>query len=138
MGPFTVSKRINDAAYMLELPRTWRAHNVFHVSLLEPFISNSEAIDPMHFTIQGGRAPELEVESIYDFGPRTRDRKGALRKVKDLHFFIKWRGVRQGHDAKQPYKNVAGTAEDALRDLAIRCQFPADIFSKPSNRVPMT
>ena len=37
-SPMRVQQDINPAAYMLELPRTWRAHNVFHVSLLKPYI----------------------------------------------------------------------------------------------------
>lgn len=136
MGPFTVSKIINDNAYMLELPRTWRAHNVFNVSLLKPFISNGEAVDPMSFTIKGGKSQELEVEDIFDYEPKTRTQRGALRKVRDLTFHVKWRGVRKGIDAEQPYDNVRGTSEDALAGLARRHGLPADIFSKPGNSVP--
>ena len=133
MGPFTVQKKVNDVAYMLELPKMWKAHNVFHVSLLKPFVSNGEVVDPISFTLRGGQPVELEVESIYDFGPKTKTKQGNARRVKDLHFLVKWRGVRQGIDAKQPYKNVKGTAENALRDLAIRWKLPETQFSKPSN-----
>ena len=133
MGPFTVQKKVNEVAYMLELPKTWKAHNVFHVSLLKPFVSNGDDVEPMSFTLQGGKSAELELERIYDFGPKTKTAKGGDRKVKDLHFFVKWRGVKQGIDAKQPYKNLKGTAEDAMKDLALRWRLPEDQFSKPSN-----
>ena len=33
--PFRVLYPVGNQAYMLELPRNWRIHNVFHVSLLE-------------------------------------------------------------------------------------------------------
>ena len=37
MGPFKVVQRVNDVAYELELPKPWKIHKVFHVSLLKPY-----------------------------------------------------------------------------------------------------
>ena len=36
VGPMRVQRVVNPAAYMLELPKTPRAHNVLHVGLLKP------------------------------------------------------------------------------------------------------
>ena len=33
-GPFKITKVIGPVTYQLELPRTWRIHNVFHATLL--------------------------------------------------------------------------------------------------------
>ena len=33
-GPFKVTKVIGPVTYQLELPKTWRIHNVFHATLL--------------------------------------------------------------------------------------------------------
>jgi len=37
VGPYKVSKVINQNAYKLDLPNTLRIHNVFHVSLLDVY-----------------------------------------------------------------------------------------------------
>jgi molybdopterin converting factor small subunit len=37
LGPFRVSKQVNEVAYRLDLPSSMKIHPVFHVSLLEPY-----------------------------------------------------------------------------------------------------
>ena len=36
-GPFRVEDKIGAQAYRLTLPNSYRIHNTFHVSLLEPY-----------------------------------------------------------------------------------------------------
>jgi hypothetical protein len=36
-GPFTIEKVVSLTAIRLSLPRKWKMHNTFHVSLLEPY-----------------------------------------------------------------------------------------------------
>ena len=40
IGPFFVSRQVGTVAYELELLASWRIHNVFHVSLLRPFMTS--------------------------------------------------------------------------------------------------
>ena len=137
LGPFTVHTVINQAAYQLELPNHWKCHNVFHVSLLKPFLSNGEDFPPQSFTLKGGSDHEFEVESIFDFGPKTRHQSGRPRKVSELTFHVKWRGLRQGLDEQQPYANVKGNAAEALEKLASSWKLPVHIFAKGSNTLPV-
>ena len=37
VGPFVIKGKISRNAYLLELPRSWEAHPVFHVSRLKPW-----------------------------------------------------------------------------------------------------
>lgn len=136
LGPFRVHKVVNKNAYQLELPRHWRAHNVFHVSLLRPYVSNGEAVDPLPFTLVGGQENEWELESILDFRPKTLKKSGVPRKVKELEYFCKWLGQEEGIDAWQPYKNLAGSCDESLRLLAERWRLPSDLFLAPDNLLP--
>jgi hypothetical protein len=37
-SPFTITKCVSAVAYQLELPQTWTIHDVFHASLLTPYV----------------------------------------------------------------------------------------------------
>lgn len=37
-GPFEILERLGPVTYQLNLPKTWKIHNVFHATLLKPYI----------------------------------------------------------------------------------------------------
>jgi hypothetical protein len=39
-GPFKIDKVLGPVTYQLKLPESWRIHNVFHATLLQPYIEN--------------------------------------------------------------------------------------------------
>ena len=39
-GPFTITKVLSPVVYQLRLPKTWKIHLVFHMSLLSPYHEN--------------------------------------------------------------------------------------------------
>ena len=41
LGPYLITKQINEVAFKPDLPHHIRLHLVFHVSFLEPYASNS-------------------------------------------------------------------------------------------------
>jgi len=38
IGPLKIIKKVNEVAYRLQLPENINIHNMFHISLLEPYI----------------------------------------------------------------------------------------------------
>lgn len=41
LGPFKITAKIGSSAFRLYLPHQMKIHNVFHVSFLDPYSSNS-------------------------------------------------------------------------------------------------
>jgi hypothetical protein len=41
-GPFEIEEEVGTGAYRLKLPKTWKIHPVFHVSLLTPYVKTKE------------------------------------------------------------------------------------------------
>jgi hypothetical protein len=81
-GPYTVSKIINKNAYKLDLPKTMRNHNVFHVSQLDwytPPVTGQPFSAPNPIIVD-----DLEEEWKVD---RILDSKLRYRK---LHYLVQW------------------------------------------------
>ena len=47
-GPFQILERIDKVVYRVNLPPTWKSHNVFHVSKLEPAKTSELNLSPRH------------------------------------------------------------------------------------------
>jgi hypothetical protein len=94
--PFTIKKRVLDVVFQLELPHQWKIHNVFHASLLTPYIEmevhGPNFHEPPLEIIKGD--PEFEVEQIV--GSRRVGRK------KTLQYKICWKGYSPAHDSWEP------------------------------------
>jgi hypothetical protein len=78
-SPFEIKKKISDVVFQLELPCQWKIHNVFHASLLTPYVETElhgqNFPEPPPEIIKGD--PEFEIEQIV--GSRRVGKKKTLQ-----------------------------------------------------------
>jgi hypothetical protein len=98
VGPYLITKVVSPLAMELELPKTWRIHNVIHVSKLRPYKPSTipgQASIPQP-PIQVDDHEEWEVEEILN----SRHRYGKLE------YLIKWKGFTAEHNTWEPWSNA--------------------------------
>src|SRR5712672_2740680 len=99
-GPFRITRIISPVAFQLELPPSWRIHDVFHASLLTSF-RETAAHGPNYSRPPPDlidEDPEYEVETIINhcfFGQRRR-----------LQYLIKWKGYPHSDNTWEPSENL--------------------------------
>ena len=64
LGPFWVLHPVGKQAYKLKLPKKWRIHDVFHVSLLEQDTTKKGRVNDMQLEFEAGDDKEYEVDGI--------------------------------------------------------------------------
>ena len=123
-GPFIVEKILpSKLAYQLKLPEKWRIHNVFHVSLLEPY---RQATDPSRQQPEPDQvlrdAEDIDIpdEEIYEV-------EAILDSTENLQtgqvkYLVKWSGYENEEDwTLEPYENMLdGEAKRMVREFHIR------------------
>jgi hypothetical protein len=114
-GPFTIEKVIAPTAMRLLIPRKWKIHNTFHVSLLEPY--------------NNGTRPPPDILKIIDEagdieGNEEWEMKEILssRKVKGKVLYqVKWKGypLKKDH-TKEPYESCIVGGLQSLQEFQVR------------------
>lgn len=93
VGPFEITKVLsNGMAYELRLPPTWKIHNVFHVSLLEPYEDRGDNEPEPPPPELMDEHEEWQVETILDH----RDRKNGRQ------YLVRWLGFTPADDTWEP------------------------------------
>jgi hypothetical protein len=83
-GPFKITKVIGPVTFQLELPKTWRIHNVFHATLLRQYKETD---------VYGANFPRptpelIEGEEVYEIEYILRHRK----RGRGYQYYVKWKG----------------------------------------------
>jgi len=112
-GPFEIVEQIGKSARRLKLPETWKCHDVFNVSLLEPYRRSERVLRPEDYEeiteveaeSYGDDSGSYEVEAIIG---SSRNRKGAFS------YLVKWAGYPLDEATWEPFENCQGAAQALL------------------------
>ena len=101
VGPFQITEMINPVAFRLTLPPRMRIHNVFHASLLKPFIARpGQDLTPPPLIVDDEN--EYEVEILLDRRHRTTRTKkckhAGKKTTKTYQYLVRWKGFGPEHD----------------------------------------
>jgi hypothetical protein len=84
-GPFEILDIISPTAVHLRLPKTWKIHPVFHVSLIEPFVKGNRDVD-LNAVLKTSdsikNAPEYDIDKVM----------GSTKKDGKVLYLVKWKG----------------------------------------------
>ena len=111
-GPFTITEVISSHAYRLDIPKTMRTHDVFHINLLSPYKEDKDferrQIKPPPIISEQGEE-EYEIDHIVGW---------EWRKGK-LYYQIQWKGYDPIEDTMERAEKFADKS-DLLNDLLKR------------------
>ncbi|CCE34914.1 uncharacterized protein CPUR_08853 [Claviceps purpurea 20.1] len=122
LGPFKILKVISPTAVQLSLPKKWRIHNTFHVSLIEPFRSDEQQhIDPNRVLRE---AVPIEPENY-----EVRDIRDSQTLGTNVKYLVRWAGWPAKKDwTWEPYEHFMGDGAKALLK-----QYATDHPDKPQD-----
>ena len=116
IGPYKVLEVINPVAYKVDIPSSLRIHNVFHVSLLKPYIDGAEAFPDREQVLRpppedlNEEGEELwEVEEIV--GKRRRKVKKGRRTRMVTEYLVKWKGYPEWENSWEPERGLRQAKE---------------------------
>ena len=98
---------VSCTSYQLKLPLQWKAHNIFHASLLTPYkemaLNGNKYQEPAPDLINGQL--EWEVEQILQ----------VRQHCNQVQYLIQWKGFSEVHDSWEPAKNI--NADQLLQEF---------------------
>ena len=107
-GPFTITNKLSNLVYKLQLPKQWRLHPVFHASLLSPFTATPEHgpsfPEPPPDIVEGEE--EYEIEAIL-----AHRGKGQRQQ-----YLVQWKGYPSSENQWLPDKELRRNALDLLNE----------------------
>ena len=107
-GLFRVLHPVEKQSYKLELPRKWRIHDVFYVSLLERDTTRKgrvgEEVRQMEFDAGDNKSGEYKVEVIRDSVVYARESKSG--HLPGLYYLVSWKGYSEEENTWEPASAV--------------------------------
>ena len=101
-GPFQMLHPVGKQTFKLELPKKWRIHDVFYVSLLEQKTTKKGWVDKNATELDAGNddSREYKVEAIWDIAFYAR--KSESGHLPGLHYLVSWKGYSEEENTWEP------------------------------------
>ena len=116
IGPYKIIEVINPVAYRVDLPSSLRLHNVFHVSLLKPYLDGTAAFPDREQIVRpppeelNEEGDELwEVEEVVD--KRIKKIGKGRRKRNVVEYLVKWKGYPEWENSWEPEQGLQQAKE---------------------------
>ena len=142
-GPFRVLHPVGKQAYKLELPKKWRIHDVFHMSLLEQDTTRKGwEFSVPEFELEPGDDKEYEVEAIRDSAVYAKEADGHLP---GLYYLVAWKGYPEEENTWEPslavmhLRKMVSTFHKDYPEKSTATSAPLDFalsMAKPTTQLP--
>jgi len=116
-GPFQIEKIVSPLAVRLTLPRKWKIHNVFHVSLLEPYrTSEHRAVPDPSMVLR--EADDIEQSEEYDVEEVMSSVERGRGNNKWVLYLVRWLDYPERKDwTEEPLDNFLVGGVEKLREF---------------------
>jgi len=116
-GPFQIEKVVSTLAVRLTLPRKWKIHNVFHVSLLEPYRTSEHRAPPDPAKVLR-EADDIEQSEEYDVDEVMSSVERSRGTNKRILYLVKWLDYPERKDwTEEPFDNFSVGGLEKLREF---------------------
>jgi len=116
-GPFQIEKVVSPLAVRLTLPRKWKIHNVFHVSLLEPYRTSKLRAPPDPSKVLQ-EADDIEQSEEYDVEEVMMADERGRGNNKRVLYLVKWLDYAdRKHWTEEPYDNFSEGGLEKLQEF---------------------
>ena len=107
-GPFRVLHPVGSQAYKLELPKQWRIHNVFYMSMLEQNTTkkgrvDEKTVEQLEFEA-GSDNKKYELEGIYNSMVYARESEAG--HLLGLYYLVFWKSYPKDKSTWEPASAV--------------------------------
>jgi len=116
-GPFQIEKIVSPLAVRLMLPRKWKIHNVFHISLLEPYRTSEHRAPPDPSKVLR-EADDIEQSEEYDVHQVMSSVERGRGNNKRILYLVKWLDYPECKDwTEEPFDNFSVGCLEKLREF---------------------
>jgi hypothetical protein len=130
IGPFTVQDVLSDVSYRLDLPKCMRCHNVFHLSLLKPFVldpNNRFQPPPLPFEFDEEEGLWYEIEDIL---AHKITKLGGKKRV--MQYLVSFKGYGAEHNKWCDASGVTKLAKDDYHQRTTSSPHVSKYADKPA------